>query len=80
MPAVLMHAACDLPRHAYRVANTVPCASERRHVRWLGHCRENVYNSRDRKALRGLKWLNSLGNHDVLGLKSGVDAQVYMAP
>lgn len=30
-------------------------------------CRENVYNAKDMHALRGLPWINSLGNHDVLG-------------
>lgn len=30
-------------------------------------CRENVYNSAERQTIKGLKWLNSLGNHDVLG-------------
>lgn len=28
---------------------------------------ENVYNGPDKKAINNLKWINSLGNHDVLG-------------
>ena len=48
-----------------------PTTNNQTHASANHHCRihtgETVYNSADKKAIKGLKWINSLGNHDVLG-------------
>lgn len=37
---------------------------------------ENVYNIPAMEHINGLPWISSLGNHDILGMKAGVDTQI----
>ncbi|KAL4423141.1 hypothetical protein ABPG77_007794 [Micractinium sp. CCAP 211/92] len=59
-----------------KVAELMNMACAKRGCQFVVNTGENVYNARDMHALRGLPWINSLGNHDVLGLKGGVDEQI----
>lgn len=35
-----------------------------------------MYNAPNNPHIRGLEWIGSLGNHDVLGHTGGIDAQI----